>query len=177
MLIHVPFRVFYLLNLHIKSRHTYFARAGTSREEDSYKTDASLSEQGVDYAKKMGETIIRHRERERQAMTDRGSPDIPLKRLTVWTSTRRRTVETSQYLYEQGYRVRQRSQMSQLNPGVCEKKSEERIRLEYPEEVAKHDADPYHHRYPRAEVYRPESLMLTQLSGFHAVISRPSSKA
>jgi hypothetical protein len=144
--------VFYLLNLHIKSRHTYFVRAGTSREEDSYKTDASLSEEGNEYAKKMGETLIRHRENERQAMIDRGGPDVPLKMLTVWTSTRRRTVETSQYLYEQGYRVRQRSQMSQLNPGVCEKKSERRIRIEYPEEVAKHEADPYHHRYPRAEV-------------------------
>ena len=147
--------MFYLLNLHIKSRHTYFARAGTSREEDSYKTDSSLSEQGVDYAKKMGEILIRHRERERQALIDRGGPDIPLKRLTIWTSTRRRTVETSQYLYEQGYKVRQRSQMSQLNPGVCEKKSEKRIRREYPEEVAKHEADPYHHRYPRAEVQSP----------------------
>jgi len=42
--------------------------------------------------------------------------------------------------------------MSQLNPGVCESMSEGRIRLEYPEEVAKHDLDPYHHRYPRAEV-------------------------
>jgi broad specificity phosphatase PhoE len=63
-----------------------------------------------------------------------------------------RTIETSQYLYEHGYSVRQRSQMSQLNPGVCEKKSEKRIRLEYPEEVVKHEADPYHHRYPRAEV-------------------------
>lgn len=58
--------VFYLLNLHIKSRHTYFARAGTSREEDSYKTDASLSEQGKEYAKKMSETLIRHREGERR---------------------------------------------------------------------------------------------------------------
>lgn len=42
--------------------------------------------------------------------------------------------------------------MSQLNPGVCESMSEGKIRLEYPEEVAKHDLDPYHHRYPRAEV-------------------------
>lgn len=58
--------VFYLLNLHIKSRHTYFARAGTSREEDSYKTDASLSEQGREHAKKMSETLIRHREGERR---------------------------------------------------------------------------------------------------------------
>ena len=154
-------RVFYLLNLHIKSRHTYFARAGTSREEDSYKTDAALSEQGKDYAKKMGETLLRHRETEKQAMIDRGGPDTPLKPLTIWTSTRRRTVETSQYLYERGYKVRQRSQMSQLNPGVCEKKSERRIRLEYPDEVAKHEADPYHHRYPRAEVCRPATLIYT----------------
>ncbi|MCJ1458379.1 hypothetical protein MMC28_008751 [Mycoblastus sanguinarius] len=152
--------VFYLLNLHIKSRHTYFARAGTSREEDSYKADASLSEQGVEYAKKMGEALIRHREGERQALIDRRGSDVPLKMLTVWTSTRRRTVETSQYLYEAGYRVRQRSQMSQLNPGVCEKKSERRIRLEYPDEVIKHEADPYHHRYPRAESYHDLAVRL-----------------
>ncbi|MCJ1299341.1 hypothetical protein MMC08_002133 [Hypocenomyce scalaris] len=145
--------VFYLLNLHIKSRHTYFARAGTSREEDSYKADASLSEQGIEYAKKMGETLLRHREDERQALIDRGGPDAPLKPLTVWTSTRRRTIETAQHLYEGGYRIRQRSQMSQLNPGVCEKMSERRIRADYPDEVIKHEADPYHHRYPRAESY------------------------
>lgn len=100
----------------------------------------------------MGEALIRHRQNERQTLIDRGGPDVPLKNLNIWTSTRRRTVETSQYLHEAGYRVRQRSQMSQLNPGICEKMSERRIREEYPEEVAKHEADPYHHRYPRAEV-------------------------
>ena len=50
--------------------------------------------------------------------------------------------------------------MSQINPGVCEKKSEKRIRLEYPEEVAKHGTDPYHHRYPRAEVSRLSLIVL-----------------
>ena len=87
-----------------------------------------------------------------EAMIIRGGPDIPLKMLTIWTSTRKRTIETGHFLEEKGYRVRQRSQLSQLNPGVCEKKSERRIRLEYPDEVLKHEADPYHHRYPRAEV-------------------------
>lgn len=100
----------------------------------------------------MTDALQHHRETERKAVVDRGGPDVPSKPLTVWTSTRRRTVETSQFLYEAGYRVRQRSQMSQLNPGVCEKMSEMRIRREYPDEVAKHEADPYHHRYPRAEV-------------------------
>ncbi|MCJ1472821.1 hypothetical protein MMC13_001470 [Lambiella insularis] len=152
--------VFYLLNLHIKSRHTYFARAGNPDKEDSYKADATLSDQGREYARKMGDTLIQHREEERQALIDRGGPATPLKTLTIWTSPRRRTVETSQYLFEKGYRVRQRTQMSQLNPGVCEKMSERRIRLEYPDEVQKHEADPYHHRYPRAESYHDLAVRL-----------------
>ena len=158
--------VFYLLNLHIKSRHTYFARAGVTREDDSFKADASLSQQGIEYAQKMGETLIQHRESERRCVVEQGGSDASLKMLTVWTSTRRRTVETSQYLYDQGYRVRQRSQMSQLNPGVCEKKSEQRIRREYPEEVAKHGQDPYHHRYPRAEVSEYDLVSCTLLKPY-----------
>lgn len=166
--------VFYLLNLHIKSRHTYFARvslsksattsgkilteqqAGVSEEQDSYKVDASLSDDGRDYAMKMSEALIKHREEEHKTFNERSNTDTPLKPLAVWTSTRKRTVETSQHLLSKGYKVRQRSQMSQLNPGVCEKMSERRIREEYPDEVTKHEKDPYHHRYPRAEVREVE---------------------
>lgn len=145
--------VFYLLNLHIKSRQTYFVRAGTTKEEDSYKADASLSEEGEDYARKMTQTLIDHRNKEREEeVRHGGAVTPPLKPLTVWTSTRRRTIETSHHLTKAGFRVRQRSQMSQLNPGVCEKMSETSIRREFPEEVRKHEKDPYHHRYPRAEV-------------------------
>ena len=113
----------------------------------------------------MSETLLKHREAERQALIDRGGPTTPLKKLTVWTSTRRRTVETAQFLYEWGYGVRQRPQMSQLNPGVCEKMSQRRIREEFPEEVARHEADPYHHRFPRAEVKlsrstKPDTLLI-----------------
>lgn len=144
--------VFYLLNLHIKSRQTYFARAGTAREEDGYKADADLSEEGHDYARKMSQVLLEYREEEKRRLKEQGASDAELKPLTIWTSTRRRTVQTAGYLEQMGYRVRQRSQMSQMNPGVCEKMSEQRIRDEFPEEVAKHEADPYHHRYPRAEV-------------------------
>jgi 6-phosphofructo-2-kinase/fructose-2,6-biphosphatase 4 len=145
--------VFYLMNLHIKSRQTFFARAGTSSQADSYKLDAPLSSEGEAYAKKMSDVLLEHREAERAASIAQGGSDAPLRPLTVWTSTRKRTVETAEYLGALGYRVRQRSQMSQLNPGVCEKLSERAIRRIYPEEVAKHEKDPYHHRYPRAEVF------------------------
>lgn len=126
-------------------------RAG-SAEEESYRSDAGLSEAGNAYAIKMTETLLKHREQERRSAVEAGGPNIPLKPLTVWTSTRLRTVQTAIPLQEQGYKVRQRSQMSALNPGVCEKLSERAIRALYPDEVEKHELDPYHHRYPRAEV-------------------------
>jgi broad specificity phosphatase PhoE len=100
----------------------------------------------------MTQAILAHRESEKKALSEQGDA-TQLKPLTIWTSTRRRTVETAKYFHERGYKVRQRSQLSQLNPGVCEKMSERRIRQEFPDEVAKHDLDPYHHRYPRAEVW------------------------
>lgn len=152
--------VFYLLNLHIKSRHTYFVRAGVSLEADSYKADTSLTEQGDDYAKKMTEGLLQHRKAERQAMADQGIHGTEPKPLIAWTSTRRRTLETAKYLHEMGFKVLQRSQLSQLNPGVYENMSEKEIREEYPEEVIKHDLDPYHHRYPRAESYHDLALRL-----------------
>ncbi|KAL1881779.1 hypothetical protein Daus18300_000832 [Diaporthe australafricana] len=152
--------VFYLTNLHIKSRTTFFVRAGAATEEDSYKADGGLSEPGQAYAIKMTETLIKHREQERQTAIEAGGADIPLKPLTVWTSTRLRTVQTSKPLQDKGYKVRQRSQMSQINPGVCEKLSERAIRTIYPDEVEKHDLDPYHHRYPRAESYHDLAVRL-----------------
>lgn len=156
--------VFYLTNLHIKSRKTFFVRAGTAADEDSYKADAPLSDQGRFYAQRMSETLLKHRELER---LEHGK-DSELPPLTVWTSTRLRTVQTADYFKEKGFKVRQRSQMSQINPGVCEKMSERIIRQIYPEEVEKHELDPYHHRYPRAEVcwqiYKYPFLQLTQAS-------------
>lgn len=156
--------VFYLTNLHIKPRTTFFVRAGTTTEEDSYKADAPLSEKGKLYAQRMTETLLKHRSQEQAEHMEKGGSQLPLRPLSVWTSTRRRTVQTSYFLKEKGFKVRQRSQMSQINPGVCEKMSNRVIRQLYPEEAEKHELDPYHHRYPRAEVCRshhPSSIRVT----------------
>lgn len=170
--------VFYLTNLHIKSRTTFFVRAGTATEEDSYKADAPLSEEGRAYAAKMTEALFKHRQQERQAAKLHNGPDAPpLRPLTVWTSTRLRTIQTAEPLKEMGYKVKQRSEMSQINPGVCEKLSERVIRALYPEEVEKHELDPYHHRYPRAEV-RQQLLLtflltrLTRMQSYHDLAVR-----
>ncbi|ODA84028.1 hypothetical protein RJ55_02546 [Drechmeria coniospora] len=152
--------VFYLTNLHIKSRTTFFARAGTAEEEDSYKADAPLSEEGKVYSQRMAETLLKHREQEQAEAVGKGGLHVPLRPLTVWTSTRMRTVQTADYLKDKGFKVRQRSQMSQINPGICEKMSERVIRQMYPEEVEKHELDPYHHRYPRAESYHDLAVRL-----------------
>jgi broad specificity phosphatase PhoE len=127
-------------------------QAGTSLEADSYKADASLSPQGEDYARKMTDRLLEHIEMEKKKLFEQGDLEGARRPLIVWTSTRRRTVETGQFLHQKGYKVRHRPQMSQLNPGVCEKMSERRLRQEYPDEIEKHEMDPYHHRYPRAEV-------------------------
>ncbi|KAK8136298.1 6-phosphofructo-2-kinase [Apiospora sp. TS-2023a] len=152
--------VFYLTNTHIKSRTTFFVRAGVATEEESFKADAPLSEEGHSYARIMCETILSHREQERESLKEQGGPDVPLRPLSVWTSTRMRTLQTAEPFTERGYKVRQRSQMAQINPGVCEKLSERAIRRLYPDEVEKHELDPYHHRYPRAESYHDLAVRL-----------------
>jgi 6-phosphofructo-2-kinase/fructose-2,6-biphosphatase 4 len=144
--------IFFLMNLHTKTRTFYFARAGVSSDTEHFKADATLCAEGAEYAKKMSDCVIKHREACHAASIAQGAPDEPLRPMLVWTSTRKRTIETAEYLASLGYKVLQRSQMSQLDPGVCEKMTDEQIRREYPDEVKKHEIDPYHHRFPRAEV-------------------------
>ncbi|KAI0196541.1 6-phosphofructo-2-kinase-domain-containing protein [Xylaria flabelliformis] len=152
--------VFYLTNTHIKSRATYFVRAGAAQGEESYKADAPLSEEGIRYSQLMAESLLKHREKEHAALVARGSDPGPLRQLTVWCSTRVRTLQTADAFKDRGFKVRQRTQMSQINPGVCEKLSERAIRRLYPEEISKHELDPYHHRYPRAESYHDLAVRL-----------------
>ena len=73
--------------------------------------------------------------------------------MTTPPSTRRRTVQTADYLQKKGYKVKHRPQMSQLNPGDIEKLDDDEIHETYPEDWERHLTDPFHHRYPRGESY------------------------
>jgi len=145
--------VFYLMNLHIKSRKTYFARAGSSDEGNSYKADAALSKAGREYSKRLANALMAHREQEHQQFLEQGGCVTELRSLTIWTSTRRRTVETVSPLKELGFAIREKTQLAQLNPGDAEKLSDEELRKAFPDHWEEHLQDSYHHRYPRGEVW------------------------
>lgn len=151
--------VFYLMNLHTHARCLYFARAGHSEEETSYKADAPLSLKGREFAVDLADAIIAHRRREHDAAVLNGE-HAAARPLLVWSSTRLRTVETANEFRRRGITVMERTSLRQLNPGVCEKLTPQQVLHLYPQEVTEHKADPYHHRFPRAESYHDLAVRL-----------------
>ncbi|BFZ55105.1 hypothetical protein PYCC9005_002144 [Savitreella phatthalungensis] len=158
--------VFYLMNLHVKKRILYFARAGQSADR-SYKSDAPLLPEGKDYAQKLADAIIQRRKDQRrrawqldqtgELVIDDTDDD---NELVVWTSPRQRTVATAEYLKMAGCPVRRRPQLQAINPGVYDTLSLDEIRRRYPGEAEKHQQDPFLHRFPRAESYHDVAIRL-----------------
>lgn len=145
--------ILYLMNLHNKSKKIFFARAGRSSvDRDVFLSDSSLSTDGEEYAKILTKTLLDHRKEEHAAHVKLTGHDEPMNTLEVWTSQRKRTMETAQFLEETGCKVDSKSQLVQLNPGVLEKLTPEELDKQYPDERKKHNTDPYHHRWPRGEV-------------------------
>ena len=70
----------------------------------------------------------------------------------VWTSTRKKARQTAQPFADAGFAVRQHSVLTQINPGEVDGMTLAEIKEHYPEELKRARADPYRHRYPRAEV-------------------------
>ncbi|KAG8931879.1 hypothetical protein FRC02_002014 [Tulasnella sp. 418] len=147
------------MNIHNNYRTIYFARSGQSLIEHSYKADSDLSPAGWDYAEKLKDFILERRkkleeERQRNGQSDRKN------RLVVWTSARRRAYHTTWPLVQLGYRVIQKPQMSEINPGVWDGLSPDLVRQRYPDEWERFLKDPYAHRAPRAESYHDLAVRL-----------------
>jgi len=90
-------------------------QSGRSEIEHSYKADSSLSDEGVEYAQQLYEFIMRRRRAERERLAADGEDERPL---TIWSSARRRCAETCLPFRDAGYRVKELSQISEINPGV-----------------------------------------------------------
>ncbi|KAI9497627.1 6-phosphofructo-2-kinase-domain-containing protein [Zychaea mexicana] len=157
--------VYYLMNLHVQPRKIYFARTGRTLNETSYKGDADLSPEGFEYAEKLKTFVLNYRAQNKGAG---GNPEEQERPLAVWTSTRKKARQTAQPFAEAGFAVRQHSVLTQLNPGEVDGMTMAVIKEKYPEEVKRSRADPYRHRYPRAEVcplsfFSPKKDMATYI--------------
>lgn len=114
---------------------------------------------GLEYAKKLAEAVIRRRSVVREAAIEAGlEPED--RSLSVWVSPRQRTVASAQYLKEAGCVVRRRPQLSAQNPGVYDTLSLAQIKERYPGEEKKHTENPFIHRFPRAESYHDIAIRL-----------------
>lgn len=117
--------VYYLMNLHIAPRKIYFSRHGESQYNLAGKIggDSNLSERGRLYAVKLPDLI----------KTNLGDQD-----LTVWTSTMKRTIETSEKL---DYPKLQWKALDELDAGVCDGMTYEEIEVTLPLALCVHKPD------------------------------------
>jgi 6-phosphofructo-2-kinase/fructose-2,6-biphosphatase 4 len=142
--------IYYLLNTKIKSHSIYFARCSLNKL--NFKDDPPITENGKIYINKIFNTL----------KLDFPNQKIP-KDLIVWTSTRLRTIQSSQIFKDAGCIVKHRPELTQLNPGAAEGLSNDELNIKFHTDYLKHKSDPYHHRYPRAESYHDLALKIEPL--------------
>ncbi|SPO22680.1 related to 6-phosphofructo-2-kinase [Ustilago trichophora] len=167
--------VFFLMNIHNRQRTIYLVRAGEALVEHLYKADADLSSLGWDYADELAHFMVNLRRKkaglppidtptaEKKDGSAPGKDEFmeqDSKAFEVWTSQRRRSSHTAYPLAEAGYKVIERSQLSEMNPGVVDGMSVDEVKKRFPDEYERKLREPYSHRFPRAESYHDLSVRL-----------------
>lgn len=166
--------VFFLMNIHNRQRTIYLARAGEALIEHLYKADADLSSLGWEYSEELCQFVQKIRSERADESIGRAragfvstsesepgaGPGEEGRPLEIWTSARRRSSHTALAFADRGYRVIERSQLSEMNPGVIDGLSTEEIKARFPDEWDKKMREPYSHRFPRAESYHDLSVRL-----------------
>uniref|UniRef100_A0A8C4NAA2 6-phosphofructo-2-kinase/fructose-2,6-biphosphatase 4b n=1 Tax=Eptatretus burgeri TaxID=7764 RepID=A0A8C4NAA2_EPTBU len=135
---HVQSRiVYYLMNIHIQPRSIYLCRHGESELNTKGRIggDSGLSLNGKRFAKTLAQFINEQN----------------IKELKVWTSQMKRTIQTAEDL---GVPYEQWKALNEIDAGVCEELTYEKIQEKYPEEFALRDQDKFHYRYPKGESYQ-----------------------
>jgi len=123
----------------LKKRTIYFTRHGESQfnVQGRIGGDAYLSPRGEMFAKQLPGVFAKQ---------------IPEnQKVTIWTSTLKRTIQTSQYM---PYPKVQFKCLDELNSGVCDGFTYEQIEQQYPQDYAERDKDKFNYRYKGGESYR-----------------------
>ncbi|TPX36989.1 hypothetical protein SmJEL517_g00880 [Synchytrium microbalum] len=137
---YLPSRICYFcMNLNITPRHIYMSRHGESEYNVAGKIggNANLSSRGEQYAARLPGIVVANLE-----------PNV---KLTVWTSTLKRTMQTAAAL---PYPKIQWRALDELDSGLCDGMTYEEIDEKYPMEAAERAHDKFLYRYPGGESYR-----------------------
>lgn len=175
--------VFFLMNSRIKLGSVFFARC--YKNQLDYSKDPPLDAAGLKYAKNLTKTLQKHLAAKGRVIhepsgnyspgtlkkslsTDEkhpptGADGVDDDSFVVWTSVKRRTIETTQYFRELGAKIRHRIQLLQKNPGMVGNMTEEEIAEQFPSEYEQFLKDPYHHRFSRAELYHDLAIKIEPL--------------
>ena len=105
--------------------------------------DADLSERGEAYAQRLPKLV--------KQMVGDG------RRLTVWTSTLKRTIQTARFLE---FEKLEWKALDELDSGVCDGLTYAEINEKYPEDFRQRDEDKYNYRYLGGESYRDVVIRL-----------------
>ena len=154
----------FIMNLRTTAHAFYLSRHGQSEYNNLGRIggDSGLSEHGVKYAEKLADFV------EHRIVRDANGNDVPAR---LWTSTMRRTKETTQFIntrkivikpdpadpsldYEWvQMRPRAWHHLDELFAGSCDGMTYEEIEEQFPEEWERRAADKLAYRYPRGESY------------------------
>ncbi|KAJ2780673.1 Fructose-2,6-bisphosphatase [Coemansia javaensis] len=136
--------VYFVMNIHIAPRSVLFSRHGESlyNLDQRLGGDPSLSPNGRKYAEAL------------PGLISKLLGDQPL---TIWTSTLKRTSETTAGL---PYKKMQWKALDELDAGLCDGLTYEDVERAYPEEYAMRDENKFEFRYRGGESYRDVVLRL-----------------
>ena len=160
--------VYYLMNLHIKPRSIWLSRVcllsfptytgivltAAQHGESEFNLegkiggDANISPRGEEYARTLPSLVAKSIEDDRK--------------LTIWTSTLKRTIQTARFLAKSPHVVTKLEwkALDELDSGMCDGLTYEQIADTYPEDFAARDEDKYNYRYRGGESYRDVVIRL-----------------
>ncbi len=153
----------FIMNLRTTSHSFFLSRHGQSEYNDLGRIggDSGLTVHGVNYARKLAEFV------DRRSVHDKDGKEVPAR---LWTSTMRRTRETTQFIPQNKITLRSESDPSaetewvQMRPrawhhldelfaGSCDGMTYEEIEQRFPQEWERRNVDKLAYRYPRGESY------------------------
>ena len=73
------------------------------------------------------------------------------KKVKVWTSQLKRTIQTGQYFDQD--KIQRFAELNEINSGICDSMTYQQIEEKYTEEFSKRKNNKYFYRYPEGESY------------------------